>query len=183
MLERSRSGAAQCGRALPGASCPCARMVPPAERGNLVRLAARPTSPFSRFSCPGSRRARRRFDPPPMLPTLHPHAGGIDAGSTHFFVAVPNGTSADYLLKPFNQERFDEALEQAKDKLGTPTEKKLNAIVEESQSMNRPLERILIRDGTKVHIIPSEHVDYIEAQDDYVSVKAGGKSYCGTLGQ
>ena len=51
-FERSRSGAAQCDRALFGASCPHARMVPLAERGNLVRSVARPTSPFSRFSCP-----------------------------------------------------------------------------------------------------------------------------------
>lgn len=31
-----------------------------------------------------------------MIPTLNPHAGGIDAGSTHFFVAVPDGTVTSF---------------------------------------------------------------------------------------
>lgn len=85
--------------------------------------------------------------------------------------------AADYLLKPFSKQRFDEALQQAKNKLGRPTGKAFNAIVEDSHSMHKPLERLLIRDGTKVHIIPAEQIDYIEAQDDYVAVKSGGKSH------
>lgn len=85
--------------------------------------------------------------------------------------------AADYLLKPFSQRRFNEALEQAKKKIGAPSDNELGSIVEESYSINKPLERILIRDGTKVHIIPSEQIDYIEAQDDYVDVKSGGKSH------
>jgi transposase len=31
-----------------------------------------------------------------MLPPLNPHAAGIDAGSTHFFVAVPDGTVTSF---------------------------------------------------------------------------------------
>ena len=85
--------------------------------------------------------------------------------------------AADYLLKPFSKQRFDEALQQAKNKLGTPSDKTLDAIVEDSHSAHKPLERILIRDGTKVHIIPVEQIDYIEAQDDYVAVKSAGKSH------
>jgi two-component system LytT family response regulator len=85
--------------------------------------------------------------------------------------------AADYLLKPFSQERFDEALEQAKKKLGKRASGSLDAIVEDSHAAHKPLERILIRDGAKVNIIPVEKVDYIEAQDDYAAIKAEGKSH------
>jgi two-component system LytT family response regulator len=84
--------------------------------------------------------------------------------------------AADYLLKPFSQERLDEALEQAKRRL-PPTTTQLDALVKASHSPHQPLERILIRDGSKVHIIPSEKIDYIKAQDDYVSIKADGRSF------
>ena len=40
-----------------------------------------------------------------------------------------------------------------------------------------PLQRILIRDRADVHVIPVGKIDYIESQDDYVAVKAGGKTY------
>ncbi|MBX2990968.1 MAG: LytTR family transcriptional regulator DNA-binding domain-containing protein [Bacteroidetes bacterium] len=82
--------------------------------------------------------------------------------------------AADYLLKPFSRERFDEALEQTKKRI--PDSTRLDAIAEESASRTKPLERILVRDGAKVHIIPIESIDYIEAQDDYVSIKTEGKS-------
>ncbi len=85
--------------------------------------------------------------------------------------------AADYLLKPFSKQRFDEALQQAKNKLETPPKNTLNNIVDDSHSLHKPLERILIRDGSKVYIIPAEQIDYIEAQDDYVAVKSAGKSH------
>lgn len=85
--------------------------------------------------------------------------------------------AADYLLKPFSQERFDKAIEQARRKIGKPIAAKLDAIVEESHSATKPLERILIRDGAKVQIIPTETIDYLEAQDDYVEIHAVGRKH------
>ncbi len=82
--------------------------------------------------------------------------------------------AADYLLKPFSRERFDEALEQAKKRL--PDSKRLDALAEESVMRTTPLERILVRDGAKVHIIPVESIDYIKAQDDYVSIRTEGRN-------
>ncbi|MGH9519607.1 MAG: LytR/AlgR family response regulator transcription factor, partial [Terriglobales bacterium] len=40
-----------------------------------------------------------------------------------------------------------------------------------------PLERIVVRDGTKVTIIPLAKLDYAEAQDDYISLATEGKKY------
>jgi two-component system LytT family response regulator len=39
------------------------------------------------------------------------------------------------------------------------------------------LERVLIRDGSQVHVIPISKIDYIEAQDDYVAFRSEGKQY------
>ena len=40
-----------------------------------------------------------------------------------------------------------------------------------------PLERVLIRDGAQVHVLPVERIDYVEAQDDYVCFDADGRQY------
>ncbi len=42
------------------------------------------------------------------------------------------------------------------------------------QAPPRELTRIVVRDGTKVHVIPIEKLDYAEAQDDYVALHSGG---------
>jgi two-component system LytT family response regulator len=39
------------------------------------------------------------------------------------------------------------------------------------------VERVLIRDGSQVHVLPVEQIDYVEAQDDYVCFKAAGRQY------
>lgn len=38
-------------------------------------------------------------------------------------------------------------------------------------------QRIVVKDGTKVHVIPLDKLDYAEAQDDYIALHSGGKSY------
>jgi two-component system LytT family response regulator len=42
---------------------------------------------------------------------------------------------------------------------------------------SQKLDRIVVRDGTKVHIIPVAKLDYVEAQDDYISLHSEKKSY------
>jgi two-component system LytT family response regulator len=86
----------------------------------------------------------------------------------------------DYLLKPFSEERFAEALSRARTRLAAPADDSavdVEALVTDAQSRQKPVERILIRDGAQVHVIPVERIDYVEAQDDYVSFVAAGKSY------
>ncbi len=79
----------------------------------------------------------------------------------------------DYLLKPYTAERFNQALNHARASLGQS-----QALPSQLRpSGEGPLNRILIRDGSKVHVIASEKVDFIEAQDDYVQVHSEGKSY------
>lgn len=84
--------------------------------------------------------------------------------------------AADYLLKPFTKDRFEEALGHARKGLKRDPSQNIERIVAAAQSNDQPLERLLIREGSKVHVIPVEKIDYIEAQDDYVSVRADGKN-------
>ncbi len=83
--------------------------------------------------------------------------------------------AVDYLLKPFSKERFAEALAHAKGRLVRQDAPALARLASDGQERDKPLERILVRDGSKVHIVPAEKVDYIEAQDDYVEIRTEGK--------
>ncbi|CAH0265202.1 Transcriptional regulatory protein YehT [Massilia sp. Bi118] len=87
----------------------------------------------------------------------------------------------DYLLKPFSRERLEQALAHARERLGSPQAgaAALEAVAAASEAAQRraPLERILIRDGTRVQVVMASTIDYIEAQDDYVQVVAAGKAW------
>lgn len=80
--------------------------------------------------------------------------------------------AADYLLKPFSLERFDEAVGRAqvylKEKSGQAGVIK-NLITHQENSIEY-LQRIVIKDGSKITIVPTGEVKWIEAQDDYVMI-------------
>ena len=84
--------------------------------------------------------------------------------------------AVDYLLKPFGAERFEIALQRARQRLGgklpSPTELSSSA-----RPPAQPLERIVVKDGTRVFIIPVAKLDYAEAQDDYVALATEGKKH------
>lgn len=85
--------------------------------------------------------------------------------------------AVDYLLKPFSQQRFDEALEQALHKISANTVRKFQDIASAAQAKDSIQERVLVREGSHVHVLSAETIDYVEAQDDYIQIHAGGKSY------
>jgi two-component system LytT family response regulator len=84
--------------------------------------------------------------------------------------------AVDYLLKPFSRERFEAALERAKHQ-----KPKKEVDPAELAAAARPAgqyaERIVIKDGTKVTLIPVMKLDYAEALDDYVSLATEGKKH------
>lgn len=87
--------------------------------------------------------------------------------------------AVDYLLKPFSQERFDEAINKAFLYLENKSlqENKLKELVKLNDQRNDFLERIVVKDGQNISIIPLENVRYLEAQDDYVMIHTPQKKY------
>ncbi len=81
-------------------------------------------------------------------------------------------------LKPFGVERFKAALEKVRRRVG---EVRPASLPEALKTAARPagafLERIVVKDGAKVHVIPAGKLDYAEAQDDYVALRSDGKSW------
>ena len=87
--------------------------------------------------------------------------------------------AVDYLLKPFNKERFEAALERARSRLGEhkPVNAAAPAELAAAARATPYLERIVVKDGVRVHVIPVNKLDYAEAQDDYVLLASAGKNY------
>ena len=91
--------------------------------------------------------------------------------------------AVDYLLKPFGRERLNEALARVRERLAASQSGSAPAIPSAAQlaaSARAPgqhLERVLLRDGAQVHVVPVDKLDYLEAQDDYVEVHSEGRSW------
>jgi two-component system LytT family response regulator len=83
--------------------------------------------------------------------------------------------AVDYLLKPFPAERFERALERAKARLGQRIPAvELSGV---ARAPEQQPQRVVVRDGTRVHVIPLEKLDYVEAQGDYVALHSGGRHF------
>nr|WP_294791393.1 LytTR family transcriptional regulator DNA-binding domain-containing protein [uncultured Mucilaginibacter sp.] len=87
--------------------------------------------------------------------------------------------AVDYLLKPFSKERFAKAIEkylgQASSTNVVP--KQTENLLETASHSPQQHERIVVKTGTKVKIIPVADVQYLQADDDYVSVFTQEGSY------
>ncbi len=82
--------------------------------------------------------------------------------------------AVDYLLKPYSKERFEAALERAKNQKAEKAPD-ATALAATARPTGQFLERIVVKDGTKVSLVPTAKLDYVEALDDYVSLATEGK--------
>jgi two-component system, LytTR family, response regulator len=73
----------------------------------------------------------------------------------------------DYLLKPFSKERFDKALQKWLSQKETPlTSQIVNDQIRQPEERNR----VVVREGGNIRIIPVNDIQYLEAYDDYVKI-------------
>lgn len=87
--------------------------------------------------------------------------------------------AVDYLMKPFPKRRFIEAANKAIDKIrsGIGNKKQGNQLLSVKPESAAPVNRIVVRKGNAINLIPVDQIRYVEAQDDYVMIyHAAGKA-------
>jgi two-component system LytT family response regulator len=87
----------------------------------------------------------------------------------------------DYLLKPFDRERFQRTLERAKQQISLQKRKDVNEellrMLNEQSARPQPLKRILVKSGDKSFFVRPEEISWIEAQGNYVALHVGAQSF------
>jgi two-component system LytT family response regulator len=79
--------------------------------------------------------------------------------------------AVDYLLKPFSQERFDRALEKLRGNEGAKQQQEHTAQLLDGQvALPSQSDRVVVKNGGKIKIIPVPSIQYLEAADDYVKI-------------
>lgn len=102
---------------------------------------------------------------------------GKEAPATVFVTAFDEyavkafeANALDYLLKPVNPERLRKSILKFSEKL-SPDPAAIENVISGHNRSRKNIGRILVRDGSDVHIIPVEDILWLEAQDDYVAIK------------
>jgi two-component system, LytTR family, response regulator len=89
--------------------------------------------------------------------------------------------AVDYLLKPFDRERFSKALQRAKSYLqqarGNEVNERILALLEERQAKPKHLERLVIKANGRVFFLKTDEIDWIEAEGNYVCLHVKRESY------
>ena len=85
--------------------------------------------------------------------------------------------AVDYLLKPFTEERFDEALRRAEQRLGAQRQVAASVLAAAARPAGTFAARLVIKDGAGVELLPVGELDYARAQGDYVELMRGSRSW------
>jgi two-component system, LytTR family, response regulator len=83
----------------------------------------------------------------------------------------------DYLLKPIARDRFDQAVSRALTQLdaGSRQRPAIQKVLEKPAAGGDFIDRIVLRSGAGIHVIPQEDIICLEAQDDYVLIYTAQK--------
>jgi two-component system LytT family response regulator len=85
----------------------------------------------------------------------------------------------DYLLKPFSKDRFDKAIQKWKEQYShkKTTASTTKAVIEEAAIQPEQSQRVVIKTGSKIRIIPVNEIHFFEADDDYVRIHTADGSF------
>lgn len=80
--------------------------------------------------------------------------------------------AVDYLMKPYQKRRFLEAVKKAIDKIeaGKGNKEPASQLLAKMPEPVTTVNRIVVRKGNAINLIPIEQIKYVEAQDDYVMI-------------
>lgn len=85
--------------------------------------------------------------------------------------------AVDYLLKPFTHDRFDKAIQKWMGQQHSSIAKQSTQKLIENMAQISQQDRVVVKTGTKITIIPVEDILYLEADDDYVNIHTADASY------
>ena len=87
----------------------------------------------------------------------------------------------DYLLKPFDDERFGAALQRARERIrqqqGGDLDRRLQALLENVRGDHSYLRRLVVPSGHRSIFVRTEHIDWIEAERNYIRLHVGSRAY------
>jgi two-component system, LytTR family, response regulator len=87
----------------------------------------------------------------------------------------------DYLLKPFDQERFNNSWLRARTRIlrerNGGMDQRILSLLEDLKAGNKYLERLVIKAGGRIYFLDINEIDWIEAEGNYVSVHSAKKSH------
>lgn len=97
----------------------------------------------------------------------------------HFALRAFEVHAVDYLLKPFDRERFEKALDRVSQLLeqrkSGALNQKLSALLGEIKP--EPRDRIPVKTGGRIILVKTEEIDWVEAADNYVKLHVGNDSH------
>lgn len=99
----------------------------------------------------------------------HPAAIIFTTAYDEYALKAFERNAVDYLLKPFSKDRFLQSLERAKERMAAKSAPNLETLAE-NLTPNEPLNRIVVKTGKAIQVVPIEQIEMIEASDDYVSI-------------
>ena len=99
----------------------------------------------------------------------HPAAIIFTTAYDEYALKAFERNAVDYLLKPFSRDRFLQALERAMERMAAKSAPNLETLAE-NLTPNEPLNRIVVKTGKAIQVVPIEQIEMIEASDDYVSI-------------
>jgi len=80
-------------------------------------------------------------------------------------------SAVDYLMKPFSKKRFSEAIEKVYLRISQNKEKpKIQEFANQVKEDTEEIERIFVKTGSKIDVVPVNEIIHIESEDDYVEI-------------
>jgi two-component system, LytTR family, response regulator len=99
----------------------------------------------------------------------------------HYALRAFDVHALDYLLKPFDRDRFQQALGRARQQLerrpNGDLERRLLELVQDLKPAAQRLERFVIRSGGRVFFVRADEIDWIEAAGNYVKLHVGAEAH------
>ena len=95
----------------------------------------------------------------------------------HYAIRAFELHALDYLLKPFDQTRFRDAMKHAKERLNQRQHEderlQIGALLESLKNQTQYLDRLIIKADGRITFLSTREIDWIEADDKYVHLHTG----------